>query len=164
MPRAKKVTGRCKGKNKNGNQCKRKTQRSFLCYIHIKSEKNLQIKKSGIPKTGLGLFTLKDIKKNQKIVDYGGILKHGKVPENQNTDYVLELTKNKYIDASPKLSNSSIGAYSNMCRTVNKKKKECKGNNSNLATNRNRTDGFLKATKPIKKNDEIFTSYGNAYW
>ena len=160
MPRAKKVTGQCTGINKrNGIRCKRKTQRGPLCYAHLAINKGLKIKKSKIPKAGLGIFAVKPFKKNDIIAKYGGITVRTADPD-FGGDYVLQLGANKYLDGDPKKTNSSIGAYSNNCQAKDKRAKLCKGNNAKFT----HQTANLKASKKIKAGDEILSSYGRTYW
>ena len=159
MPRN--VAGRCEANNVNGQRCKRRTAKGPLCYAHLASTKQLKIKKSGIPRTGFGLFTLKDIRKNQVIAPYGGIKITTARP--YSGPYVLEIANNKYLDADPKKSNDSIGGYCNNCRALNKRAHQCPGNNTKFSPNQNRTSANLKASKNIKAGSELFASYGRKY-
>ena len=63
---------RCTGTTKAGNRCKNRTCRSGLCWQHLKKVKNLRIKPSQIPNAGLGLWTTKRFKANEKVDVYSG--------------------------------------------------------------------------------------------
>jgi hypothetical protein len=90
------VVTKCKGKNKAGVQCKRNTTRGVLCAQHLKSDENLQIKKSTIPKAGLGLYTTIDRKKGEKICDYTGKLITTAEAKQNNSGYVYNPFKGIY--------------------------------------------------------------------
>ena len=72
MPQSIKECQRCEGTAKSGNQCKNRTCRGKLCWQHLKKRDSLRVKPSGIQGAGMGLFTTKPFKKNEKIVDYTG--------------------------------------------------------------------------------------------
>src|SRR4051812_20331160 len=84
----------CEALTKAGKRCKNKTVKSTMCWVHLKQLKQLRIKQSKIPEANLGLFTTKRIKANQKIIDYTGKVYDHPV----NGKYVLEVSKNKFID------------------------------------------------------------------
>ena len=112
---------RCKGVNKNGKQCKRRTcQRFPYCWAHLRSILKLKVAKSTIPNANQGLFTLKNIKKGDKIVEYDGELKTQAEFDKKPSDYGLKFKKDVIIDAvNPRFS--SVGRYANMCRSRDKK-------------------------------------------
>jgi hypothetical protein len=160
MPSKRNTSDRCIGINKrNGQQCKRKTGRGPLCYAHLEIEKHLKIKKSTIPRAGHGLFVLKEFKKKQIITPYGGKSVTTNNP-NFGGDYVLQLSRNKFLDGDPKVTNTSIGAFCNNCKTSDRVAGKCGGNNANFAHH----SANVKATKKIKKGEEILASYGRTYW
>ena len=72
MPQSIKECQRCEGTAKSGNRCKNRTCRGKLCWQHLKKRDSLRVKPSGIQGAGMGLFTTKPFKKNEKIVDYTG--------------------------------------------------------------------------------------------
>ena len=147
----------CKAINKNGIRCKCKTKKSPYCWIHLKYQKNLRIKPSNIQNAGFGLYAEKKIKKKEKIDQYKGKLYNRR----KTGEYVLKLSNNKYIDA--KHPNSCAGRYCNTCRRANKNANECRGNNAKFAIDNRRNKASIKATKNIKKGDEIFVPYGAGF-
>ena len=56
-----------------------------------------------------------------------------------------------------------MGRYANTCRGADKRRKKCKRNNVKLARDFRRRKIALKATKTIKRGDEIFNSYGSDF-
>jgi len=86
----------------------------------------LYLSKSGIPKSGLGLYTMKAIPKGAKICDYTGKLVSAKAwNDGGEGEYGLHINKNTVLDA--RSTQSALGRYANDCRNRNKKKKDCKG-------------------------------------
>ena len=154
---------RCKANKKDGTQCKRKTCKiSDYCYQHLKIEKQLQVKKSAIQGSGQGLYTTKKIKKGEKVVEYGGNFKTKARYEATDSGYGIQFNKNLVLDGNS--TQHGNGRYANDCRSKNKKKKECKGNNSRFSTNTSLRTASPKATKTIPANTEVFVNYGNDYW
>jgi hypothetical protein len=171
MPPPNPVARQCIGINytkKRGIRCKRKTGKTPYCYQHLKIIKNLQIKKSKVPNSGKGVFTTAAIKRNQNIVPYGGLLINGDAKNPRvKSDYILELTGDKYIDADPKRCITGIGGLCNMCKRSDVRNGYCPGNNANFhITKKNGriTGAMVKSTKPIKRGEEIFANYGPEYF
>ena len=54
----------CEAKTLGKRQCRKRTARGKMCWIHLKKLEGLRVKKS---KHGLGLFTTRDIRKIQKL-------------------------------------------------------------------------------------------------
>ena len=96
------VSNRCSSLTKNGTRCKLNTLKGTKCWMHLMKEDNLRVKKSNLFAGNIkgnkifGLFSgKKSITKNQKILPYTG--KESSIPI--QGDYVLQLGKNKWIDA-----------------------------------------------------------------
>lgn len=164
---------RCTATSKSGTRCKNETKERYpYCWIHLKSIEGLSVKPSHISGAGKGLYAEKEFKAGEKIIDYTGKPVIGE-PENDVGDYKLVHTQGNsetgagrvIIDAEDKTS-SSVARYANDCRARNKRAGECKGENARF--NQRGQKGVykvpLKAKKKIKKGDEIYVSYGPAYW
>ena len=153
---------RCTATTAAGHRCKLRTCKvGPYCWIHTKSIAGLQVKRSGIPGAGLGLYTTRERKKGDKrVVMYGGTRKNkAQIDAMRNTDYVFEVKKNSYIDGAK--TNSSPARYINHCRSVDEKKKVCE-NNAKFYRSGNHIN--LQTKKRIPAGDEIFASYGSNYW
>ena len=155
---------KCSATNKNGKRCSRTTCKyAKYCHQHAKIILGLQVKKSTIPNTGQGLFTLKEIKKHEDITEYSGekltVEEANRKPE---SGYGLLINKDTVIDG--KSTQSSLGRYANDCRSVNVKAKYCKNNNARFVINHKNKKVMLRATKKIPAGSEIFVSYGRSYW
>ena len=119
----------------------------------------LAVKKSSIVDAGLGLFTLEPIKKNQNIIQYTGIIRTNDQFEANPSMYGVEISKGRVIDA--KSPQSSIARFANDCRAVNKKAGDCSINSRFVVSGET---VWIRATKAIPANSEIFVSYGPKYW
>jgi hypothetical protein len=71
----------------------------------------------------------------------------------EDSEYTLELKKNRYIDAT---CLRGIGAMANA-------KNEYNSCNAKFTTNRNRTEAYITSTKKINKGCEIFVHYGKKF-
>ena len=156
------VVHQCPSLTKNGTRCKKRTSTS-KCWVHIQSIDHLRIKKSGIKDGGLGLYATKDLKKDHRIPYTGRVAKE--LPEDKHHPYALEIKSTHpkmYIDANK--STDGLGRWSNSCRTINRKKGECTGNNANLKLDTKNRKAMVKLTRNVKKHREILTSYGREYF
>lgn len=123
-------------------------------------ERQLEVKKSQLPGSGKGLFTMVDIQKGTRIVEYKGRLHRWKdiKHEDGHNGYLLYIHLNAVINAQGTLK--LIGRYANDANgfiRINGLR-----NNSEYVTTRSRC--FITATKNIKKGEEIFVKYGKEYW
>jgi SET domain-containing protein len=124
----------------------------------------LNIKKSQIPSAGQGLWAAKDFKRGDVIVKYDGEKITWKECERRNLAqegygcYYLYINKRKCIDAQYTIW--AQGRYANdaagLCRI------EGLRNNSKYEIIKG--EAFIKASRNIKAGEEIFVSYGKAYW
>ena len=147
-----------------GAQCKLRTCKvGPYCWIHTRSLAGLQVKPSGIPGAGLGLYTTRERKKtDKKVVLYTGIRKNKKqIKKMKNTDYVMEAKKNSYIDASR--TNSGPARYINECLPEDEMKGRC-GTNARFYTQPATNRVNLETLEPLDVGSEIFASYGEKYW
>lgn len=120
------------------------------------------VKKSTLPKAGKGLFTDKDVKKDEIVCEYEGELINWDEAIKRNDKgkggYVYFINSKNCIDAFD--FKNSFGRYANDAAGVGR----INGfrNNSTYFEKKNRV--FIKATRNIKAGSEIFVSYGRAYW
>ena len=153
-----KVCSRCIGLTKNNQQCKNKTCKSQKCWIHLKKDDKLRIMKSRIPGAGDGLFATEDFEQGDEIGVYDGHISRKEI----KGPYVYEINDHKFVDG--KDTNSSAVRYANDCRLPNRARGYCRGNNADLDVREVGQIGILKANKPIRANQEIYTMYGQDYW
>lgn len=122
--------------------------------------KELQVKKSGLPKAGKGLFTLVPVRKGGLIVEYTGNISTWKEikDDKEFNAYVFYITKHRVIDAKSVLK--AIARYANDAKGIS----QVKGmtNNAVYAVTKNKV--YIKATRPIFAGEEILVSYGKEYW
>ncbi len=124
------------------------------------AKKFLFVQRSGIPKTGKGLFTKKDIQKGTCIVEYKGKITTWKhvLESPVFSPYIFYVNRNYVIDAKHDLK--ALGRYVNDANGLRK----IKGlvNNSKYIE----VDGriYIQAIKNIPAGNEIFVSYKKEYW
>ena len=136
-----------------------------------KKEDYLLISNSTIPTSGKGLFTLKRIKKGEKICRFGG-----KLIDNKEFSKILKAIKkgqynlesaNYYVSLSSGLildsyESDCFARFANDAEGLNK----IVGfeNNAMIIEGEDKVSAYLQATKDIDEGSEIFTGYGKSYW
>ena len=154
---------RCAGTKSNGSRCSRTTcLYSKYCWQHTQSKKKLKIADSHIEEGGVGLYTLKPIRKGRIITPYGGELMTSDEYELDPSEYAIYITRDLVLDG--RSSQSGLGRYVNDCRSEDRQAGDCRGNNSKIAVNRQQRTANIKATRNIQRGEEIFASYGSEYW
>ncbi len=123
-------------------------------------EKQLIIKKSGLHNAGKGLFTVTDIKKGTRIVEYKGRLQPWREVKEQDgiNGYLMYINRNTVINALPAVK--TFGRYANDARGLVR----VKGlrNNSEYVSEGKRC--YIDAIRNIKAGEEILVHYGNEFW
>ncbi|MGB3948293.1 MAG: SET domain-containing protein [Bacteroidia bacterium] len=123
---------------------------------------DLEVRKSTIPNAGKGLYTKRDIKKGERIVEYLGEIITWKEcdirAEKDEGGYVFYISRNKCIDAFH--TPDALARYANDAKGLTK----IKGINNNCVYEIYKNRGWITATKNIKAGSEIFVSYGAQYW
>ena len=154
---------RCSGTTKAGQQCRRNVILHLdKCFQHLKSELGLLTKPSSIPGAGTGLWTVRNWKRGDKIVQYHGeILTDAELderygPGDVTAPYTVEEKKNKHIDAA---CNRSTAAFINHQPNARA--------NTRFAVSRNPPAVWIVATKNIQATKdeprELFINYGRDY-
>ena len=146
---------RCTANNKRGTQCGAVTAKGQYCWTHLKQLAQLRIKASGVPLAGMGLFATRDFAAGEHLADYTGDYL---IPlrDNVGGPYALQIKRSLLIDAAR--TNTGAG------RWVNDPRGSLHGPNASFVLNTARQTGRLKASKAIQAGQEIFVSYGQAYW
>jgi SET domain-containing protein len=123
-------------------------------------EKQLYVKKSGIPGAGKGLFTKKFIPKGTRIVEYKGRRTKWKEVKDEDgkNGYIFYINRNKVIDALP--STKALARYANDARGMVRLKGVL--NNSDYIIDGDKV--FIEATRDIAAKSEILVDYGREYW
>jgi hypothetical protein len=126
----------------------------------MRQKNTLVIKRSQLSGAGMGLFTRVDIPKGGRIVEYAGRRKKWKDVKHLDghNGYLLRLNRTTAIDAKP--MRSGKGRYANDANGISR----VPGlrNNAEYLIYGNRV--FIEATRNIRKGEEIFVSYGKAFW
>ena len=159
------LTSRCSANTKTGTRCKRNCIIGYeMCYSHLASEQNLKIKDSTIPQAEKGLFAFDRrkgpnetiFKKDQTITKYNGetitqVEKQNRYG-NKTAPYAVQVGR-RIIDSALE---RGVGSLANTRPAHNNA-------TFSVSTRNNIPSAKIKATKPIKNNQEIFLSYGPAY-
>lgn len=123
---------------------------------------DLLVKKSTIPGSGKGLFTKRDIKKGERIIEYLGEIvtevELDRRAENDIYGYAFYISKRKCIDAY--YTPDELARYANDAKGLTK----IKGITNNCCYVVYKNSGWIKAEKNIKAGAELFVSYGAEYW
>ena len=149
----------CTATAKSGNRCRNRTCKGTLCWQHLKRDSGLRVKQSQIAAAGMGLWTTRRFKPNEKIGKYTGerLTKQemlARYPNNKRGEYVLCPNNGYCIDG--KKTNSSSIRFAN----------DSKGNSQlkNNAVFKQGSDVLRAGPQGIPANREIFVSYGSDYW
>ncbi len=124
----------------------------------------LAVKKSQIPKGGKGLFTTKDIKKDDFVCEYEGERLTWKecLKRNENMEgkgaYFFFINSKNCIDAQYTLS--AMGRYANDAAGPGR----VAGLRNNCKYEVIKGKAYIRATRNIKAGSEILVSYGKDYW
>jgi hypothetical protein len=144
----------------NGQRCKRRTcVRKDYCWQHLRAKLGVDVRPSTLPNAGMGLFAYKNFPNKSQVASYSGKIKPAS--EAKDSQYAVAWTRGKVVDSNS--TQNSVGRYANTCRGKDKKRKKCKGNNVKMNRDFRRKHIKLKATKKIKKGDEIYNTYGSGF-
>ncbi len=113
---------------------------------YLKFKRNLEIKKS---RTGLGLYTKKEIPKGEFVVEYFGPILTRKESDTKGGRYLFETSHNRFIDGT---SRKNIARYINH---------SCKPN-CEVEVLRGRVLIFTK--RKIEEGEELNYDYGKEYF
>ena len=123
-------------------------------------EKQLYVKKSGIPGAGTGLFTKKFIPKGTRIVEYKGKRTKGKEVKDEDgkNGYLFYINRNQVINALP--ATKALARYANDARGMVRLTGVL--NNSDYIIDGHKV--YIEAVKDIPAKGEILVDYGREYW
>lgn len=123
-------------------------------------DKHLKVKRSTLPGTGKGLFTMVPVAKGNIITEYKGKVTSWKDADHDdgNNLYIYYVSRNHVIDANGK--KDTFAHFANDAKGP----KKVKGivNNSEYIIKKKRV--FIVAAKNIPAKAEVFASYGKEYW
>ncbi len=167
----------CIAAKKTGGKCTRSTCKyGPKCWQHTQIQDGLAVKPSTVPGAGQGLFAKRTFHNNEKIATYTGErITQRQLDQRYGAghhtlgEYVIKKYgsgKNSvYIDA--RKTNSGVARYANDCHGSSQ---DCNAEFKSAGKSRGKNGGkakrsvIIKATKNIRPNTEILTSYGNEYW
>ena len=148
---------RCSANKVDGDRCTRRTcEYPEMCWQHFQKEHHLKLAKSHIRGADKGLFTMEDLTANQRIGEYTGEISRAPV----RGPYVLEVSRGRYIDA--KSTQSGIVRYINHCKTEDRRRGYCRG--QNVTYRRHHGHVNVVAKQRIPAGSELFVSYGRTFF
>jgi len=122
----------------------------------------LKVKKSTLPGAGKGLFTMRDIRKDEIVCEYEGelITWNDAIERNDKGKggYVYYINDKTCIDAF--YYKKTFGRYANDAAGLAR----IPGLRNNAVYDEKKKKVFIKATRNIPAGSEVFVSYGRAYW
>ncbi len=122
----------------------------------------LLVKKSQLPKAGLGLFTDKPIKAGTKIIEYKGEIidwkEYDRRVESCEDGYLFYISRKRCIDAFP--TPQYKARYANDAEGLN----QIKGFKNNCYYDVFEDKCFIVADRDIEAGEEIFVDYSEDYW
>jgi hypothetical protein len=156
-------TQRCTADARGGRQCGARTKRGQHCYAHRRKLNGTHIKPASTKDHGWGLFTTRAFRKGDTMADYTGDYVVGRAGEIGGSYFVnLRVRGGAAIDAAR--TNSGDGRWANDARGVRLPDGRKARANSIMAGQAGTRVVKLRATRDIAAGEEIFLSYGAAYW
>ncbi len=119
------------------------------------------IRESTIPGAGRGVITTKAFGKKEIVAVYDGVETENEPWGLIDTEYTFKIGKNRYLNAKDAMTS---GKFINMCRSTDKKKGQCRGNNVYLGWCKALNKRVVRTIKAIPENTELFIDYGDCYW
>lgn len=128
--------------------------------VYKTREKDLFIKKSGLPGAGKGLFTHEPITAGELVTAYKGRASTWKkITQNETFNgYVFYISRNHVVDAMKTMQ--AMGRYANDAKGLNK----IKGLRNNCEYIIRQKKVFIRAIRNIPAGAEILVDYGKEYW
>jgi hypothetical protein len=156
-----KECSRCQATTKSGGQCKLTTCKLYpYCWIHLKSKDGLQVKKSTIDGAGEGLFYVgkQEFPANKNIALYS-TKKVSSTPISGH--YVLQVSKNKFIDSKNK--QNFVGRYINSNKGTKRPPNVRFSSGRVVKKVKDRETIPIISKKKIKKGSELLLNYGKSF-
>jgi len=128
----------------------------------LEQKEHVRIKESGIPGAGLGLYTTKARRNNERIAKYGDQPYVDHNPRHKG-EYVLQVKQNPPTYVNPFRTTASAGRFANEAKHGDHRR-----NNAGLGYSNAHHEAFLKAKGGIPAGREVLTTYGansrQNYW
>jgi len=156
-------TQRCTAENRGGKQCGARTKRGQFCYAHRRQKCGTHIKAASVKGHGLNLFTTRAFRKGEVLADYSGDYVVGR-GDDVGGPYFLNLRVRGGAAIDAARTNSGDGRWANDARSVRLSNGRKASPNSIMATQPGTRVVKLRASRDIAAGQEIFVSYGAAYW
>ena len=148
------------------HRCKRNQYIGFaLCFQHLAIDARLKIAPATNPDYGKGLFATNRLqnntdvvfKKDQRIIQYrGDVINKKELDErygiSDTAPYAYHINRDMFVDSACLRSAGSLANH-----------KPLREANAKLYFSPHDRNAYIKATKNIRNNEEIFVNYGRAY-
>jgi SET domain-containing protein len=122
-------------------------------------EKQLEVKPSTIPDSGMGLFTRQFIPRGTRIVEYKGrITTWDDVKDDHDNGYIYSVSDAHVIDARRHVK--ALARYANDARGISR----IKGVANNCTYVNDGVKVYIESVRDIEAGSEILVSYGKEYW
>jgi SET domain-containing protein len=122
-------------------------------------EKQLEVKPSTIPNSGMGLYTKEFIPKGTRIVEYKGrITTWNEVKNDSDNGYIYTINPSHVIDA--RNTKRALARYANDAKGLVR----VKGLLNNCTYVNDGLRAFIESVKDIPAGTEILVEYGKEYW
>lgn len=126
---------------------------------YIIKDEDLEVKTSGLPNAGKGLFTKVHIPAGTDIVEYTGVITTWKeISHDWDNGYIYYMSRNHVINAKPHVH--ALARYANDAAGIEK----VKHLKNNCVYKRKGKKIFIHAVKNILPGEEILVEYGKEYW
>ena len=119
-----------------------------MCAIHLLALHGVEVRTSGIPNAGNGLFAVRDIAKDECIVEMKGKRWKSDDDDDEGGAYVLEFQPGSFVDSDH--VNDGFGRFCNDCRTVNQQLGQCIGNNARYVYDKIGDKIYIKSSRRIR--------------
>lgn len=173
LKKSTKTTVQCTAQTRRGmgRRCRlRTTLYPKTCWLHTQMYQGVKVVRSQIKDGGLGVMTLKELSSNHTIGEYdGAIIPHG---EASTSEYMAQ--EPDAADGTAGRIRNAINSQHNIVRLINDCKDDskrdadgnarCEDENCEMEMNVRNDRIIVSTTKAIAKNEELFLSYGAAFW
>jgi hypothetical protein len=151
---------RCQADTAGGGRCKNSTcDRYPYCWVHLKKIDGLVVKTSTIAGAGKGLFADKRFRPGETVATYSARRVEA---TSSGGAYTLDIGPNRHLNSDSK--QNFVGRYVNDPRGTTKRANARFSHSANVQQKKGRATQPVKATKVIRKGDEVLVSYGAGYW
>ena len=137
-----------------------------MCAPHAAQVWGVELRPSGIPCAGMGLFATRDIPRGVNVAEMLGPRTWHEDEETMDVagggSYVIELPGGWTLDSAR--PTDGFARYANDCRSRDREEGYCVGNNAHYAYDEALDMVFVRTSRRVRAGQEICVSYGRLYW